>query len=192
MSAKQPRILASFLHDTLASIDRIDPDLGVQVREAMKEEVLEDIESSWSASWLPVGHDVELTEAFFRVAGRETACRVMHDNLVATFDKPILRPMIEGAMRVLGTTPGKMLRWAPKVWGLLFRDVGHMEVEADDETRTATVTLTGLPPEVSDSRNYLLGSGAAISGVFDVTHVEGSYDLVEHGDGRARIDLRWS
>jgi hypothetical protein len=187
--ARDPRILASFLHGTLDAIDAIDRDLGRRVRAELKPESLEEIQAAWGASWLPIRLDVELTEAFFRLAGSARGCQAMRQNLVATFQAPILRPLIEGSLRVLGRHPGKILRWAPRAWALLFRDLGEMSVETADER--ATVRITGLPPEVSESREYLMGSAAAIASVFDLTGYQGSCELAQHGQGEARFEVTW-
>jgi len=186
---REPRILASFLHGTLEAIDQIDADLGRRVRAELKPESLDEIQNAWAASWLPIRLDVELTEAFFRLAGSARGCQAMRQNLVATYQAPILRPLIEGALRVLGRHPGKILRWAPRAWSLLFRDLGEMEVEVREDH--ATVRISGLPPEVAESREYLLGSAAAIASVFDLTGYQGTCELRQHGEGQARFEVRW-
>lgn len=186
-----PRILASFLHDTLGVIDGMDAGLGEQVRAALKPELLAEIQEAWAASWLPIGHDVAVTEAFFRLAGEQRACEAMRQNLVATFEKPILRPIIEGALRVLGADTARLLGWSPRAFGLLFRDVGEMSVEIGAGADTATIRLTGLPPEVADSRAYLLGMAAALSAVFTLTGADGRANLAAAADGEARFELSW-
>jgi len=188
--SQRPRILASFVHGTLEAIDCMDGDLGRAVRDALKPETRDAIENAWAASWLPIGHDVELTEAFFALAGRERACRAMRSNLASTFQKPILRPLVEGALRIFGShDPRKLLRWAPRAWSLLFRNVGEMSAEIGLDR--ATVELLDLPPEVADSREYLLGTAAAISAIYDLTGFEGTCELLEHGDGKACFELHW-
>jgi len=185
----EPRILASFLHGTLEAIDAMGGDLGERVRAALKPETLEEIENAWSASWLPISHDVELTVAFFELAGEERTCEAMRANLANTFDKPILAPMIDAAVRILGLSPGRILSWAPRAWSLLFRDLGELSVESG--TGCATVWIEGLPAEVAEERRYLLGTASALSAVFDLVAVRGTCRLVEHGAGRARFELHW-
>jgi hypothetical protein len=188
--ANEPRILASFVHGTLQVIDSMDGDLGRRVRESLKPETLEAVENAWSASWLPLGHDVEVTSAFFRLAGVERGCEAMRRNMAETFQKPTLRPLIDGAIRLLGLSPGKLLGWAPRIWPLIFRDAGGLRVEVGDGR--ATLWLERLPPEVADHRDYLMGTAAAIAAVFDLTSVTGDCRLGEHGRGAARFELEWS
>lgn len=187
--ARDPRILASFLHGTLQAVDARDAELGCRVRAALKPDVLEEIEDAWGGAWLPIGYDVALTEAFFELAGEEQACRVMHDTLAQTFERPILRPIVDAALRVLGARTESLLRWAPRIWGLLFRDAGTLLAEASPGQ--ASVRIHGLPPEVANSRPYLLGMAAALSAIFDLTREQGTCRLEASERQEARFELRW-
>jgi hypothetical protein len=187
--AKEPRILASFLHGTLEVIDSMGSDLGSQVRASLKPEVLEEIENAWAAGWLPLAYDVELTTAFFRLAGAERACEAMRRNMTETFRKPALRTLVDGAVRLFGLSPGKLLGWAPRIWPLLFRDVAELHIEVGPAA--ATLRLVDLPPEVSEHRDYLRGTASAIAAVFDLTGVAGECRLADHGGGEARFELEW-
>jgi len=185
----EPRVLASFLHGTLEVIDSMGGDLGVQVRAALKPEALEEIENAWAAGWLPLAYDVELTSAFFRLAGPERACDAMRRNMAETFRKPTLRPIIDGAIRIFGLSPGKLFGWAPRVWPLIFKDAGALHVELGDAR--ATIRLVDLPPGIADNVDYLHGTASAIAAVFDLVGVRGDCRLVGHGNGGARFELDW-
>jgi len=187
--AREPRILASFLHGTLEVIDSMGGDLGERVRASLKPESLEEIENAWSAGWLPLTYDVELTSAFFRLAGPERACEAMRKNMAETFSKPTLRSVIDGAVRIFGLSPSKLLRWGPRVWPVLFKDVAEMRVEVG--AAEATVWLEGLPPELAGDGDYLSGTAAGIAAVFDLTGVQGECRLAEFGRGQARFELSW-
>jgi hypothetical protein len=187
--AGQPRVLASFVHGTLEVIDSMDDDLGRRVRESLEPETLEAIENAWAASWVPIRYDVELTTAFFRIAGARRGCEAMRRNMSETFHKPVLRSMIDGATRIFGLSPGKLLRWAPRIWPLLFKDMGELVAETGEGR--AAVQLTGLPPEVAEDREYLMGTASALAAVFDLSGVAGDSRLVDHGNGAARFALSW-
>lgn len=186
----EPRILAGFVHGTLEVIDAQGGDLGARVRAELKPDTLEAIENAWSAAWIPLAHDVELSLAFCRVAGTEEACAAMRRNMAEAFHKPMLRSVIDGAVRILGLSPGKLVRWAPRIWPLVMKDAGVMRVESQEDG-AATVWLEGLPPLIADEGDYLAGTAAAIAAVFDLAGTAGHCRLVEHGHGRARFALIW-
>lgn len=186
----EPRILAGFVHGTLEVIDAQGGDLGARVRAELKPDTLEAIQNAWSAAWVPVALDVELSLAFCRVAGAEEASEAMRRNMAEAFHKPMLRAVIDGAVRILGLSPGKLVRWAPRIWPLVMKDAGVMRVASEKEGE-ATVWLEGLPPLIADERDYLMGTASAIAAVFDLAGTAGDCRLVEHGQGRARFHLRW-
>ena len=187
--AREPRILAGFVQGTLEAIDALDAELGARTREALKPEVLAQIDEAWAASWLPIECDAALTEALFEVAGERRACEVMRENLVATFRKPILETLVLASLRTFKASPAGLLRVAPRVWGLLLRDAGTMTVEAEEQS--VRVRMTGLPPEVAQSRPYLLGIEASISAIFELVDVCGTSRLESHHGSEACFLVEW-
>jgi hypothetical protein len=157
----------------------------------MKPESIEALEMASPVSWLPVDLDVELTEALFRVGGNEAAQKALGDNLSNAFKTPVLRPLLEGALAIFGRSPAKMLKWTPKVWSLVFRDVGTLDL-AESHEDSAVLVLQELPPAVASSRNYLLGIAAAVTGFFDAVHVNGSCRLVRVEADRAELQATWT
>ncbi|HKJ25358.1 MAG TPA: hypothetical protein VKB65_11085, partial [Myxococcota bacterium] len=87
-------------------------------------------------------------------------------------------------------SPGKLLGWAPRIWPLLFKNAGEMHVEVGESA--ATVRITGLPPGVSENRDYLRGTASAIAAIFDLVGVTGESRLGEHGHGEACFELAWT
>lgn len=192
----EPRILAGFVQDSLAAVDRHDPALGRALRERLEPEVLESIGKASTIAWLPVELDVALTEALFAVAGPATAARILRDNMVQSFDKPFLRPLIDGALRILGSSPERLLRWAPKAWSVVYRECGALAFEVGDvdgRTGAGTLHLRDLPRAVCASRPYLRGVAAALEGAFALTRAEGSCELESHAPdaGTATLSLHW-
>ncbi|MCG8590179.1 MAG: hypothetical protein MJE66_12880 [Proteobacteria bacterium] len=190
--AGEPRILASIVQGSLEAFDTLEGDLGAQVRQRLKPETLERVETTSQVAWLPVALDVELTEAFFAVAGRERAERVLRENLAASFDRPLLKPMLEGAFAIFGRSPERMLKWSSKVWSLLYRDCGQMKLVSGEAGR-ATLELVDLTPEIAGSRNYLRGVAAAVLGFFDMACIPDSKArLATQEADRAAFELSWS
>jgi hypothetical protein len=68
--ADLPRILSSFAHGSLKAIGGIDGELGQRVRDQLKSETRELIETCSPISWLPLELDLEFSECFYQVLAR--------------------------------------------------------------------------------------------------------------------------
>jgi len=192
MSAS-PRMLAGFVQSSLEAIEGMDAALGREVRARLKPETRKAIESASAIGLVSVDLDVELTECFFAVAGAARARAALRENLRASFDRPVLRPVLDGAFAVFGRSLAKMFGWAPKVWGLIYRDAGEMVVS---EAREGWVRLDliDIPLVISASPNYLYGSAEIFAGFFDVARVDGTVRLIgpDLANRSAGFELSWS
>ena len=192
MSAS-PRMLAGFIQSSLEAIEGMDAALGREVRARLKPETREAIESASAIGLVSVDLDVELTECFFAVAGAARARAALRENLRQSFDRPILKPILDGAFSIFGRSLGKMIGWAPKVWGLIYRDAGEMVV---GEARPGRVRLDLLdvPLVISASPNYLYGSAEIFAGFFDVAGVDGNVRVIgpDLEKRSAGFELSWS
>ena len=187
-----PRILAGFVQGSLEVLDGIDASLGRRLRDELKPGTLDAIESASTIGWVDVEHDVELTETLFRLAGSERAWEAMRANFRDSLDKPLLKPLLEGALAIFGRSPERILRWGPRVWSFLFRDAGEMTL-ADSGPGHARLELHGLPPVFSASRPYFEGTGASVLGFFDVVRIEAEVRIEgpDPAGGTAAIEVTW-
>lgn len=185
-------MLAGFVQSSLDSIDHIDRELGRRVRGRLKPDSLDAIESAPPIALISVDLDVELTQCFFDVAGFERARRALRDNLRQSFDKPLLRPLLDGATALFGRSLARTIRWAPKVWGLIYRDAGEMAVSSALDGHVELL-LRDIPPVIAASPTYLCGSAETFAGFFDVVGVAGRVELIgpELATRQARFDLTW-
>lgn len=189
---RTPRILAGFVQSTLSAIDELDAALGARVRERLPAESRRAIEDASGIAWLPIARDVEVTEALFEAAGPARAREIFRRNLASTFEAPVLRTLIQGGLKLLGTSPGRLLSWSPRVYTLLFRDAG--EICFVEEGRNAgRIEMRDLPPELVARREYFEGSAAAISAVFDLLRTKGEVrlDAIDPVRRSASFRIEW-
>jgi hypothetical protein len=170
-------MLAGFIQASLEAIDGIDAALGREVRARLKPETRDAIESASAIGLVSVDFDVELTECFFAVAGADRALAVLRENLRQSFDRPILKPVVDGAFALFGRSLGKVIGWAPKVWGLVYRDAGEMVV-SDAADGRVQLDLIDVPLVIASSSNYLRGSAETFAGFFDLAGVDGEVRLL--------------
>jgi hypothetical protein len=185
-------MLASFVQSTLGAVERHDPALGAAVRTRLSAATREALAQASAISFVPIGLDVELTEALFECAGEERAREILRDNLAASFDAPFLHSFVSAALRVLGRSPERLMKWAPKVWGQIYRNGGEMRFVSEGEG-AARLELEHLPPAIAASRRYLVGMAASVEAGFALADVDGEAVLVEHDPaaGRAAVRLAW-
>lgn len=187
-----PRMLAGFVQSSLEAIDGMDPALGREVRARLRPETRRAIESASSIGLVAVDLDVELTECFFAVAGAGRARAALRENLRQGFDRPILKPVLDGAFAIFGHSLGRMIGWAPKIWGLVYRDAGEMVLTLAEPGRVR-LDLLRIPRVISMSPCYLEGSAETFAGCFDVVGVEGEVRLIgpDPTMGSAGFELTW-
>jgi hypothetical protein len=192
MSAS-PRMLAGFVQASLEAIEGMDAVLGREVRARLKPETRQLIESTSAIGLVSVALDVELTECFFAVAGANRARAALRENLRQSFDRPILKPILDGTFAVFGRSLAKMIGWAPRIWGLVYRDAGEMVVSEAREGRVR-LDLLDIPLVISASPNYLYGSAEIFAGFFDVAGVNGNVRVIgpDLANRSAGFDLSWS
>lgn len=191
MSAS-PRMLAGFAQSALDAIDDVDCGLAQKVRKQLKRETLDAIESPSPIALISVDLDIELTECLFAVAGPDRARFALRESLRQSFDKPLLRPVVDAARAVFGSSLLATVSWAPRVWALIYRDAGEMRVQERGRGRLC-LELVDIPLAIAASRNYLDSWAETFAGFFDVAGIEGRVDLVgpDLQTRRARFVLAW-
>ena len=187
-----PRMLAGFIQSSLEAIDAMDPALGREVRARLEPKTRSAIEAASSIGLVSVDFDVELTECFFAVAGAARARAALRENLRQSFDRPILKPVLDVASAVFGRSLVRVMAWAPKVWGLIYRDAGRMVVGAAEDGRVR-LDLLEIPLVIANSPNYLYGPAETLAGFFDVAGIEGRVRLIgpDVERRRAGFELTW-
>jgi hypothetical protein len=185
----QPRILAGFVQGTLSGVPAA---ARAGVRARLAPATLATLEASSRLAWLPIEVDVELTHAIYAELGAGRARELFRSSLAQALETPILRSLVQGALKLFGATPERLFGWAPKAYAQLYRDAGEMRFERD-EPGSARLELFGLPPAVVGSRDYLDGMGGAFAAGFDVMGVKGEVTLerLDASAGTAGFRLLW-
>lgn len=188
----QPRIVAALAQSTFEELAAPDTDLGRRVRARMDPRHVELLQNTSRVGWLPVEVDVDLTESLFVEAGPLAARAAFRKALRDALSAPLLRPLVSAAGAVLGSGPAQMLKWAPRIWNLVYRDAGDFRV-TDVQARTAVVELRELPDVICESRVYLDGTAASLLGYFDTVDHECAVRLSGPDPVRrtASFELRW-
>ena len=108
--------------------------------------------------------------------------------MVNSFERQLLKPLVEGALRLYGRAPGSLIRRTPQAWSLVSRHGGQIRVEGDNR-----VEFDGLPYELRRSGGIvdsMAGNCEAILAYLECRGVVTAHaeELVH---GRFWIDVQW-
>jgi hypothetical protein len=169
---RQPSIRASLLQANLAALDMLGTAAAARIRKRLGPQVIEAIEKAEGDGWLPVEHDVALTEAIEAELGRLATRAWARNAMLRTAEQPLLSPILRSARTVFGLTPHGILRVTPQLWNALYRDCGHLTYERE-EARRARVELFDAAPAIARSTQYLEGVAGVLEGTLELAGEKG-------------------
>ena len=187
----QPEVRVAQLRADLEVLPEIWPDRAGRIRARLRPETLAAIESATRLDWMPFAADLEVVEAVHAEGGDAATREWSRRALLRTAKAPLLKPLVDGAVRLFGLEPGGVLRFAPRVWGTIFRHCGDMEVAGGE--REARVSLLRLPPPVRH-HPFLVSIGGAVEAVGDICRVKGQVTFEPRAAASDRADfvMRWT
>ena len=183
---------ASIIQGNVRDLERLPKELADRVRARIQPGVLADVQRAGRLAWLPLDHDIEISEAVYREADAETLRHWARVSLRTSLDGPLLRPLMAAGRRLFGVSPAARLRVLPKRWEAAYRGVGSLTYEGVSSTE-ARLLLKDLPPVLFERNAYLESITGSFEAVFDVCEVEGSVVLEDCNarNASARYLAKW-
>jgi len=176
---RRPAARASAARDNVAYTDIYRPGTLAKVRAMIPAESLEAIDETPGISWLDFEHDHWLMDGVMSVLGREDAIACWRQSIGSLIEKPLLRNFVQGALRLFGTRPGKIIKMIPKGWPLAYRDFCVPRFEALGEG-VSEIRFEDVAPQAFESEGYLHCWHAICRGVLD---------LEKPSDGRVEFTI---
>lgn len=171
--ARHPAARASAARDMLAFTDVYRPGAMQQIRELVPGDSLRVIDSAAGVAWLGVEHDHWLMDGTMAVLGQQGAIECWHRAMSMMVNRPLLRPLVEGAQRLFFGEAGEMIALIAKGWGLAYRDFCTPRYEADGPS-SAHVVFEDVAREAFASPGYLHCWHAVCRGIAELEKVEHS------------------
>lgn len=187
----EPLIRVAQLRADLEVLPEIWPDRAERIRARLRPETEAAIASATRLDWLPFAANLELIEAVHAEGGEPAVREWARRALLRTARAPLLKPIVDGAVRLFGLEPGGVLRFAPRVWEIVFRHCGEMEVAPRE--REARLSLVRLPPPARH-HPFLISVAGAVEATCEICRVKGqaTVEPVEASSDRADLVLRWT
>lgn len=142
-------------------------------------------------SWAPAKLQVAICDALDAGLGRAQACRFWSDFMLEAFERPLLFPVIRGALALYGKGPEALYRMAPRTHVLVTRNCGTLSLFGITE-HSATIRLEQLPAALCESGTFLHCYWGTCEAV--LRHLDIPGDIVRDeasSAGRADFHIKW-
>jgi hypothetical protein len=156
-------------------------------------QLIERARRSFALAWLPIDPHMQLCEVIYDVVGRDAFMTLQGEAFAVALQTPMLRGILRMIGRVSDDAVALLLRNAPRLYGHVTRDVGHLEGRVAAKG-SGTIDVTGWPAGAGDFEVWLVGTQACIRGSLDVigaTAASLELERSEPARGFGRLRVRW-
>lgn len=176
----------------LGSIERLQPREAERVRALVPDALAQSVADATGIDWLPLETNLVVTRALHDGLGDARFHRFFRDQLVDSFSGPLLRVIVDAALRVFRVDATSFTSWVGRGWGLVFRDCGAWTVEAAGPG-TARLRIESLPAACVEDEVWLRSVAHSLDAFWVLAGTEGEcvYSGREVARGLATYDLRW-
>ncbi|MEK7703737.1 MAG: hypothetical protein AAB426_02165 [Myxococcota bacterium] len=179
--------------DFIAALEQVQAGLKDSVLRQLDPDLRGEVESVVGIGWLPFEKHSAVNEAARKVAGDRAFQEVWRRTMLRTFQQPLLKPIVDGGVRVFGLSPRTFARLTPTAWGLISRDAGDLLFEAQSGEQSARLSLRNFPLALATSGTFFLGMVGVFEAFFEATGTHGQVVLAQQvpAEGRAVYELSW-
>jgi hypothetical protein len=138
--------------------------------------VLETIDSTLPSGWIPIEVDAAMGRAVLELLGPDAARRFWTRFTIHHVESPLLAGPVRAALRLLGATPGSLLKWMPRVFPTVFRDVFDIELQ-ELEPCSARLEFHVHSDVFWQEPVYAIVLESIVYGFYEITKVTASVDI---------------
>jgi hypothetical protein len=178
-----PAIRTSAVRNFLAFLDDYSPGLQEEVRSALPGDVVCEIDSGKSLSWLSLPMQSSVINALWQTAGPKKALDAVAD-FIGLF---VRSPFLSAYFEVPGATIPARLHAVALGWSLMYRDVCSVDLVSTGDL-TAHLRLTNLDPDVFESQEHLCTFAAVFLGLVRPTDSRGEVRIFNVDPERGSVD----
>jgi len=173
------------VRDTLAFLDKFEPNARARVMARVPAASREVIENTPRTGWVSIEHDHWTVDAMVEIFGAERATQCWREALAYLVERPLLRNFVVGMMNVLGRSPIAVVRLFAKGWPLVYQDLTDPQLIATPDGRP-TIRFADISPAVQRYPNYLLCWHGVCQGFATLAGVRG------HVSFEVAPDVTWA
>ncbi len=187
-----PAVRARHMKNLLDSIERLSPEERERVRALVPEPIVSAVADATGIDWLPLETDLVVTRALHDGLGDARFYRFFRDQLVEAFSGPLLRVVVDAALRVFRVDATSFTSWVGRGWGLVFRDCGDWTVERAGPGM-ARLRIEALPAACAEDEVWLRSVAYSLDAFWVLARTQGecAYAGRDVAGGVATYELRW-
>ncbi len=176
----------------LACVDAQEPTARAAITGAMRASDLELVRESGPTGWLPAEVNASATEVVWSALGPRAREAFFLRLGVADCDSSMLQSTVNGAVRLFGVEPARVLRWMPRAWTQIYRDSTQITV-ADAGVSSVRITFDALPPCLVRAAGWPGSVACSLGALFNVIGRVGAVAVegVEPKARRMTLRARW-
>lgn len=164
-------IKASYFAGNVAGLAALGPNDEARARQQLSR-VIAGFDGLSRLDWVPLRFDLELTRVVHDIGGLRAVRAVNRRSFLQGVEGPLLRPIANAAIALLGLSPRTFLRLLARGWTASTRNLGVIEVKSDSPT-AAQLTFRGLPQEALDDALWLEGFCGVEEAIYELIGVRG-------------------
>jgi hypothetical protein len=178
MRATAPEIRANWTRILLDHYERRLPaEARAAVDAALAPERRARLERAGPLEWLPADVHMTILPAPLAVLGREAYRSFWRRLMIESYDLPLFRSFVQGAVSVFGTLPAQIFRVVPRGFGLIARGCGEFRVQVAANQRVVALTWDGVPEPLRRDDAFAVAWAGTLESVLDLTSTHGRVTL---------------
>lgn len=179
------------MQQNVSGLAELGPEAEARVRALLQPATVSQIVDSPRSTWLPLELDVELTTCVEKAVGQKGLFEWSRNAQKKTFESPLLRPVIDGGLRLFGVRPLRIYKLTPHAFNLMFRNCGEIRIVSKGE-HSLDIVHSDTPPGMRVGA-YLHGTTGAYVAALDILGFTGSVVVAprEAGDPTVVYEVRW-
>jgi hypothetical protein len=140
-----PLVRANWSKSTLRHVRSLPAAERDAIRREIGDDSLAQIRSAGVLSWLPAEHHARIFDAVRKVYDDAGTAAFWCDVMLTNLDQRLLRPLVQGGMRLFGGTPYSVFRMSPHAWSLVTRDCGVHSIARGSDAVEARILFDEVP-----------------------------------------------
>jgi hypothetical protein len=188
-SISSPAVQSSYMKNLFLGFEARGLREGVRVRDP---ELEEEVAAAGRLSWLPIAINIRTVDALCDLLGESDGLEVLAECVYGQFETPLWKPLIGGGLQLLGRDPGRLARWLPRAFSVVFRDCGCWEVQQAG-ARELAVLQSRIPELLISEHRWLRSLGTGMNALFRLCDTRGTVDLLTIDEDLRAVQfrLRW-